>query len=82
MKKFISVITDNDIRIRFDEAAAELEEEKQIHFPNNEARADFIEDCVNSEIDKYELYDYSPFSRQTNYAVEVLDMAKLYGYKL
>ena len=82
MKKYIAIITDIEIRSRFDEAAAELERDNQICFPDSKARADFIEDCVSSEIDKYELYDSSPFIHQTNYAVMVLDMAELYGYQL
>ncbi len=61
-RKFIAIITDSDIRSRFDEAAAELEEEKQIRFPGIEARAEFIEDCVLTETDKYELYGCDPFS--------------------
>ncbi len=82
MKKFIATITDSEIRARFSEAVAELERNNQIRFPDSQARANFIEDCVSSEIDKYELYDSNPFSYQTNYAVEVLDMAELYGYQL
>ena len=82
MKKYIAIITDIEIRACFDEAAAELERDNQIRFPDSKARSDFIEDCVSSEIDKFELYDSNPFSHQTNYAVEVLDMAELYGYKL
>ena len=56
MKKFTAVITDADIRYHIDQAATELEEDNLIHFPDSNARAEFIEDCVSSEIDKYELY--------------------------
>ena len=82
MKKYIAVITDADIRYRIDMAVSELEEENQIHFPDSDARAEFIKDCVSSEIDKYELYDRHPFGYRPDYASEVLDMADLYGYLL
>ena len=51
-------------------------------FPDTESRAEFIEDCVSSEIDKVELYDWDPFKHRPDYAVAVLDMADLYGYTL
>ena len=57
MKKFTAVITDADIRWYIDQAATELEEDNQIRFPDSEARKEFIEDCVASEIDSYELYE-------------------------
>ena len=57
MKKFTAVITDADIRWYIDQAATELEEDNQIRFPDSEARKEFIEDCVSSEIDSYELYE-------------------------
>ena len=82
MKKFIAVITDADIRYYIDQAATELEEENQIHFPDSAARAEFIEDCVSSEIDKYELYERDPFGYRPKYSEVVLDMADLYGYLL
>ena len=82
MKKFIAVITDADIRYYIDQAATELEEENQIHFPDSAARAEFIEDCVSSEIDKYELYERDPFGYRPKYREVVLDMADLYGYLL
>ena len=82
MKKYIAIITDREIRSRFDEATAELERDNQIRFPDSKTRTAFIDDCVSSEIDKYELYDSNPFSQQTNYAVLVLDMAELYGCQL
>ena len=80
MKKFIAVITDADIRYHIDQAATELEEENQIRFPGSDARAEFIEDCVSSEIDKYELYERDPFGYRPDYTTAVLDMAALYGY--
>ena len=59
--KITAVITDADIRYYIDQAATELEEDNQIRFPDSDARAEFIEDCVSSEIDKYELYERDPF---------------------
>ena len=78
--KITAVITDADIRYYIDQAATELEEDNQIRFPDSDARAEFIEDCVSSEIDKYELYERDPFGYRPDYRVEVLDMADLYEY--
>ena len=81
MKNIITfTITDADIRFNVDTAATELEEENQIRFPDNDARAEFIEDCVSCIIDKYELYEHDPFTYTPNYEEEVLDTADLYGY--
>ena len=45
-------------------------------FPSVPDREEFTEDCVQSTIDKFELYEtYTP-----NYEEIVLDMANLYGY--
>ena len=80
MKKFTAIITDADIRYYIDQAATELEEENQIHFSDSAAREEFIEDCVSSEIDKYELYERDPFGYRPDYTAAVLDMADLYDY--
>ena len=82
MKKYIAVITEDDIRQGFEEAVAQLEEDGAIRFPDTEARAEFIDDCVSCEIDKVELYDSDPFAHRPDYAIAVLDMADLYGYTL
>ena len=73
MKKFTAVITDADSRYHIDQAATELEEDNQIRFPDSDARAEFIEDCVACEIDKYELYERDPFGYRPDYQVEVLE---------
>ena len=78
--KITAVITDADIRWRIDQATTELEEDNQIRFPDNTARAEFIEDCVSSKIDSYELYEHDPFGYRPDYRVTVLDMADLYEY--
>ena len=82
MKKYIAVITEEDILSGFEEAVAQLEEDGAIQFPDTESRAEFIEDCVSSEIDRFELYNSDPFAHRPDYAVAVLDMADLYGYTL
>ncbi len=83
MKTIIAfTITDADIRYNVDTAAAELEEENQIRFPDCDARAEFIDDCVSCIIDRYELYEHDPFIYTPDYEEEVLDLAKLYGYLL
>ena len=75
-----AIITDADIRYHIDQAATELEEDNLICFPDSNVRTDFIEDCVSSEIDKYELYERCPFGYRPDYKTEVLDMADLYEY--
>ena len=83
MKTIIAfTITDADIRYNVDTAAAELEEENQIRFPDCDAWAEFIDDCVSCIIDRYELYEHDPFIYTPDYEEEVLDLAKLYGYLL
>ena len=76
---FTYTITDKDIRYNVDTAATELEEENQVSFPDSDARAEFIDDCVSCIIDKYELYEHDPFIYTPDYEEEVLDLAKLYG---
>ena len=81
MKTIITyTITDADIRYNVDTAATELEEENQVHFPDSDARTEFIEDCVSCIIDKYVLYERDPFTYTPDYEMEVLDLAEVYGY--
>lgn len=79
---FTYTITDKDIRYNVDTAATELEEENQVSFPDSDARAEFIDDCVSCIIDKYELYEHDPFIYTPDYEEEILDLAKLYDYLL
>ena len=69
-------LTDEDVRSGIEQAAAGLEEENQIRFPDPEAREEFIEDCTDSVLDKFDRYEiYSP-----DYTAEILDAARLYHY--
>ena len=78
MKKYTFAITTDDIRFEIERAAAELEEEELLHFPDSEARAEFLDDCICSVIDKFDFYEqYCP-----NWEAEVSDTAQLYGYAL
>ena len=79
---FTYTITDKDIRYNVDTAATELEEENRVSFPDSDARAEFIDDCVSCIIDKYELYEHDPFIYTPDYEEEILDLAKLYDYLL
>ena len=79
---FTYTIMDKDIRYNVDTAATELEEENQVSFPDSDARAEFIDDCVSCIIDKYELYEHDPFIYTPDYEEEILDLAKLYDYLL
>ena len=82
MKKYTATITEADIRFQIETAVSELEQDGQIAFPDCGTRAGFIEDCVSSEIDRIELYDSDPFRSRKDIAVDVLDMAQLYGFLL
>ena len=79
MKKYTATITESDIRFQIETAVSELEQDGQIAFPDSDTRDGFIEDCVSSEIDRIELYDSNPFISLKDFAVDVLDMAELYG---
>ena len=80
MKKY--TVTESDIRFEIETAISELEQDGQIAFPDGNARNEFVEDCVRSQIDKLELYDRNPFKSRKDYTVDALDMAELYGYLL
>ena len=82
MKKYVSAITQSDIRLEIETAASVLEQDGQIAFPDGNARNGFIEDCVLSQIDGIELYDSDPFRSEKDYTIDVLDMAAFYGYTL
>lgn len=78
MKKYITCITEEDIRFEIETVATELEEDNQVQFPDADARAEFLEDCAQGIMDKLDSYEhYTP-----EYASEVLDLAKVYGYLL
>ena len=69
-------ITDEDIRIDIENTVREQEEDSQVSFPDEAARAEFIDDCVESTIYSFEIYEhYCP-----DYDSIVLDTAGIYGY--
>lgn len=73
-------ITINDETIRADvvEAVQFAVWDDFIGFPDDKARAEFIDDVTDDIITKYEVYaNYSP-----NYAETVLDAAERDGYAL
>lgn len=82
MKKYTATVTESDIRFEIETAISVLEQDGQIAFPDENARNEFVEDCVRSQIDRVELYDSNPFRSRKDYSVDVLDMAELYGYLL
>ena len=74
--KILYQITDEIVRSELEKAIKECVEEGWLVFPSVPDREEFTEDCVQSTIDKFELYEtYTP-----NYEEIVLDMANLYGY--
>lgn len=76
MRTIVTItVTDVDTCFRIEEAAATLETENQIHFPDEQTREEFIEDCTACVIDKFDRYScYFP-----NFISEVLDTARIYG---
>lgn len=81
MRQIVSItITDEDIRHDVETMTADLEEEEWIRFPDDKSRDEFIEDCTECIIDKYEFYDGSDCIYAPDYESEILDLAKWYGY--
>ena len=70
------VINDDTIEQDVIETLESIEEDCGIEFPNEEERNEFINDCVNVIIDKYEFYErYTP-----DYNDEIYELAKEFGY--
>ena len=82
MKKYTATVTESDIRFGIETAVRELEQDRLVAFPDSDARAEFNEDCVRSEIDRIELYGSDPFTSQEDYTADTLDIAGLYDYAL
>ncbi len=78
--KVILSITDETIRSNVTDAVKECEEENWIAFPNDTARSEFIEECVQEVIDNYETSDYYDHMYEPDYEEIVLDNAKWYEY--
>lgn len=78
--KIISQVTDESIRWNVLDAIEELEEDEVIQFPDDDARNDFINECVERIIDNYETYDHDPCGYTPNYEDEVCDLAVWDGY--
>lgn len=76
--KICITINDDTIRRDVTEAVEFAEWDNFIAFPDETAKAEFIDDCTDEVISKYEIYaDYKP-----RYAEIVLDMAESYGYAI
>jgi len=77
MKSFTVTITEDMIRDKFDFDIGDFEEDGSIKFESDEQRDEFLEDCVEQVIDKYE--DYGILEYSPNYEDIIYDTAKLYG---
>ena len=73
-------VTEDGIRSEIEAAVTELEEAERIHFPNAQARTEFINDCAGCAMYDYEMHEYDLRVYTPNYIMVVLDTAKLYGY--
>lgn len=71
-------ITDDDVRQNVKAVVNELESDSVIAFPDEESKLDFITDCADIIIDKFDdgFYD----DGNPNYEVAVLDNARDYDY--
>ena len=80
MRKITITITDEMLRDRYNELADEYQQQGIIIFPSDEARADFITDCVESALDYIELYDANPVTVYDSSEERLLDLASEYSY--
>lgn len=80
MRKATITITEEMLRARFEEIATELEHDGTVTYPDDEAREEFIADCVDSALDGIELYDWNPITIYNNCEERLLDLAQVYGY--
>lgn len=74
---FNMTVTDEDIRNNVLATVEELEANKEIEFPDSEAREEVIEDTIDTIIDKYE---NRPDYFWPDFELEVLDTMESYGY--
>lgn len=77
MRSFTVTITEDMIRDKFNFDIGEFEEDGTLKFDSDEQRNEFLEDCVEQVIDKYE--DYGIMEYAPNYEDIIYDTAKLYG---
>jgi len=75
---FSMTVTDDDIRYNVLATVKELEADKEIEFPDSEAREEVIEDTIDTIIDKYES---RPDYFWPDFETEVLDIVDDYGYR-
>lgn len=74
------MITDETIRCNVTDAVKECEEEKWISFPDNSARSELIDECMETIVASYETSEYYASVYNPDYMTIVLDNAELYGY--
>ena len=58
MKRIVLQITDTTIKYDVEDALKEMEDNDEIEFPTIETRDEFITECVENIIERYEFYDY------------------------
>ena len=78
MSRMIFCITDEDIRSIVNDQVNDAESEEWIAFPDSESRSEFIEELIESVIDRIEnngMYTHDYFNMN-----DVLDLANDYGY--
>lgn len=80
MRKATITITEEMLREHYTELADDYQHQGIIIFPSDEARADFITDCVESALDYIELYDANPVTVYDSSEERLTDLASEYGY--
>lgn len=75
-------ITDDDIRYDVESIVKENCDNEWIKFPNEEARAEFIDDCVEYFCDQYEDGFYDRVMERDEYEAVIIEFADDYGYRL
>lgn len=80
MSRVIFSVTDDSIRAHVLDRIAEAEDENWIAFPDDAARAEFVEECVENVIYRFETADDRMFMDDYFNGNDVLDLANDYGY--
>lgn len=80
--RIIFSITDEEVFSNVRETVDWFEEENWIKFPDGTAREEFITDCAECIIDKYESAWNADSVYAPDYSDEVNDLARVYGYNI
>lgn len=81
MAKIIVQITDETVKNNVEDTIKECTEEGWIDIPQDEM-PEFVQECVETIIDSYELHERDIQEFHVDYQDVVLEIAQMYGYLL